>query len=165
MFSSVNCSLNFRSLKINAASFLRTKVYVRFPKMLSYASMPLKWNDRKILYIKNSFLEIIADRCPKKLNVEKSVKKKEKTREARTKRYKESLVALSRCLGPGRTSEMPAEKKKDKQRKASSHLDASLPFTNMISRNRRSKRLFSASIKFQICVVSNGENVLEQIAG
>lgn len=110
-------------------------------------------------------MKIIVDQCPKKQNVEKSVKKKEKTREARTKRYKESLVALSRCLGLGRTSEMPAEKKKDKQRKASSHLNASLPFTNMISRNRRLKRLLNASIKFRIYVVSTEKNVLEQIAG
>lgn len=109
-------------------------------------------------------MKIIVDQCPKKQNVEKSVKKKEKTREARTKRYKESLVALSRCLGLGRTSEMPAEKKKDKQRKASSHLNASLPFTN-ISRNRRLKRLLNASIKFRIYVVSNEKNVLERIAG
>ena len=108
-------------------------------------------------------MKIIVQQCSRKQNVEKNVEKEEKTREARTKRYKESLVALSRCLDPGRTSEMPAEKKKDKQRKVSSHLVASLSFTNMIFRNRRLKRL--ASIKFRIYVVSNGKSVLEQIAG
>lgn len=100
-------------------------------------------------------MKIIVGQCSRKQNVEKNVKKREKTREARTKRYKESLVALSRCLGPGQTSEMPAEKKKDKQRKASSHLTASLPFTNTMFRNRRLTRL--ASIKFLIYVVQTGK--------
>lgn len=53
MFSSVNCIFSFFKDKLLPPSFVRTKVYVRFPKMLSDASLSLKWNDRKILYIKN----------------------------------------------------------------------------------------------------------------
>lgn len=98
----------------------------------------------------DGFMKIIVQQCSRKQNVEKNVEKEEKTREARTKRYKESLVALSRCLDPSRTSEMPAEKKKDKQRKVSSHLVASLSFTNMIFRNRRLKLLASINSEFTL---------------